>query len=515
MSKQTMGEFLALLRRANGLTQQEVADKLNISNRTLSSWETDRTTPDILLLPAIADLYGVTVDELLRCERNTDGGNNRISDEALRSAKKHRFGKFSTKFFLLSSLACFGAVLLALSFVFELYTSCPLWLFIILVVLSACDMLVCTSVLFYNLYNARLAEGLVLKEDYTEEKKAYALALKNKTAKFFLLLALPLIVFALVITIVLLAVQPENYEIMGVTVDIRKSYYITIGVTGGLGALFLAAYFVYANVNFKSLANETQTVNHKSNAKLAGKVVGFGAIPVIATMILMIVFFYVIPERTEEVFFTAESVEKIKHQFQTLKIDSYDAGYYEIDEGDYYLNFNSDEEKAITFKHQNSLSNTTMYDLGNGFYGEPSLIFENWTVWYLKDKNNMPPPPPSEEEYDYNSGIYMYEYFRKIGNYDSVLFFNPDDPDDRKAVNIAYSDEKYTNPELYYVYDYAFKQEVNLWYYNEEGVWRYVLDVSYDYSSVFTELFVMTSVVTVVICVIIYFVKRKKQSYEF
>ena len=67
-----MGEFLALLRKTNGFTQQDVADKLNISNRTLSSWETDRTTPDILLLPSIADLYGVTVDELLRCERQPE-----------------------------------------------------------------------------------------------------------------------------------------------------------------------------------------------------------------------------------------------------------------------------------------------------------------------------------------------------------------------------------------------------------------------------------------------------------
>ena len=65
MSKQTTGEFMATLRKANGYTQADVAEKLNISNRTLSSWETDRTLPDVLMLPAIADLYGVTVDELL------------------------------------------------------------------------------------------------------------------------------------------------------------------------------------------------------------------------------------------------------------------------------------------------------------------------------------------------------------------------------------------------------------------------------------------------------------------
>ena len=69
MTRQTIGAFLATQRKAHGYTQEEVADKLGISNRTLSKWETDRSSPDILYLPALADLYGVTVDEILRGER--------------------------------------------------------------------------------------------------------------------------------------------------------------------------------------------------------------------------------------------------------------------------------------------------------------------------------------------------------------------------------------------------------------------------------------------------------------
>ncbi len=64
-----MGSFLSALRRACGMTQQEVADRLVVSNRAVSRWERDEASPDISLLPAIADLYGVTVDELLRGER--------------------------------------------------------------------------------------------------------------------------------------------------------------------------------------------------------------------------------------------------------------------------------------------------------------------------------------------------------------------------------------------------------------------------------------------------------------
>lgn len=69
MEKKTLGPFISALRRAQGLTQQEVADRLAVSNKAVSRWERDEAMPDILLLPAIADLFGVTVDELLRGER--------------------------------------------------------------------------------------------------------------------------------------------------------------------------------------------------------------------------------------------------------------------------------------------------------------------------------------------------------------------------------------------------------------------------------------------------------------
>ena len=69
MEKKTLGSFISALRRAQGLTQQEVADRLMVSNRAVSRWERDEAMPDITLLPAIADLFGVTVDELLRGDR--------------------------------------------------------------------------------------------------------------------------------------------------------------------------------------------------------------------------------------------------------------------------------------------------------------------------------------------------------------------------------------------------------------------------------------------------------------
>lgn len=69
MERKSIGSFIAALRRANGLTQQELADKLNVSNKAVSRWERDETLPDLTLIPAIAEIFGVTCDEILRGER--------------------------------------------------------------------------------------------------------------------------------------------------------------------------------------------------------------------------------------------------------------------------------------------------------------------------------------------------------------------------------------------------------------------------------------------------------------
>ncbi len=71
MEKKTMGAFLAALRKANGMTQKDLADRLNVSDKTVSRWECDDGTPDLSLIPVIAEIFHVTCDELLRGERKS------------------------------------------------------------------------------------------------------------------------------------------------------------------------------------------------------------------------------------------------------------------------------------------------------------------------------------------------------------------------------------------------------------------------------------------------------------
>ncbi len=72
MSKNSIGQFIAALRKSNGMTQQEIADRLNVSNKAVSRWERDECAPDITLIPALSELLGVTCDELLKGERITE-----------------------------------------------------------------------------------------------------------------------------------------------------------------------------------------------------------------------------------------------------------------------------------------------------------------------------------------------------------------------------------------------------------------------------------------------------------
>lgn len=69
MEKKTLGAFIALLRKEKGLTQKQLAELLNVSDKTVSHWECDETSPDISLLSVLAHTLGVTVDELLQGEK--------------------------------------------------------------------------------------------------------------------------------------------------------------------------------------------------------------------------------------------------------------------------------------------------------------------------------------------------------------------------------------------------------------------------------------------------------------
>ena len=61
----TIGKRIAAMRREKGLKQDDLAQMLEVSPQAVSKWENDQTCPDISLLPKLAKVLGVSVDELL------------------------------------------------------------------------------------------------------------------------------------------------------------------------------------------------------------------------------------------------------------------------------------------------------------------------------------------------------------------------------------------------------------------------------------------------------------------
>ncbi len=115
METKSIGAFIAVLRRAKGLTQRQLAEMLHVSDKAVSRWERDECAPDLSLIPVIAELFGVTSDELLRGERIT----REIPEtryEALKTEKMlQRLLREASQSFQIHSILSLGIALIALA----------------------------------------------------------------------------------------------------------------------------------------------------------------------------------------------------------------------------------------------------------------------------------------------------------------------------------------------------------------------------------------------------------------
>ena len=69
MEQAMIGKFISPCRTEKGLTQMQLAEKLNITNRAVSKWETGKSMPDVSLMLDLCNILDITVNELLSGER--------------------------------------------------------------------------------------------------------------------------------------------------------------------------------------------------------------------------------------------------------------------------------------------------------------------------------------------------------------------------------------------------------------------------------------------------------------
>ena len=70
--RQTFGAMVASLRKEQGMTQLELAEKMGVTDKAVSKWERDLSFPDVSSLPRLAEIFGISVDELMQGRERTE-----------------------------------------------------------------------------------------------------------------------------------------------------------------------------------------------------------------------------------------------------------------------------------------------------------------------------------------------------------------------------------------------------------------------------------------------------------
>ena len=68
----TLGTMIAELRKQHGMTQLELAEKMGVTDKAVSKWERDLSCPDINSIPNLAEIFGVSVEELMQVKKTAE-----------------------------------------------------------------------------------------------------------------------------------------------------------------------------------------------------------------------------------------------------------------------------------------------------------------------------------------------------------------------------------------------------------------------------------------------------------
>ena len=118
MDQKRIGSFLRELRTEKSLTQEQLAEKLNVSGRTVSRWENGNNMPDLSIIVELAEFYDVDIRELLNGERKSEKMNEDLKETSLKMADYAEAEKqLLTKRLCIFSLIGLLSLLTALVFV--------------------------------------------------------------------------------------------------------------------------------------------------------------------------------------------------------------------------------------------------------------------------------------------------------------------------------------------------------------------------------------------------------------
>lgn len=115
MDQKKVGLFLKTLRKEKDITQEVLAETLNVSSRTVSRWETGSNMPDISLLVELSEFYQVSIPEIMNGERKREKMDQETKDTAIRMAEYSKNELSTAKRKIISALLMIFGVFIMIS----------------------------------------------------------------------------------------------------------------------------------------------------------------------------------------------------------------------------------------------------------------------------------------------------------------------------------------------------------------------------------------------------------------
>ena len=410
MEKKTMGSFIAALRKAKGMTQQDVADRLNVSNKTVSKWERDEGYPEITMLPVIAELFEVTTDELLRGERIFRNENNTepVKDVKAEKHTRYIFERAITKFTNLSVVSvATGVTALFIAYLADyiIVSIDKRWIPIVLTLLLTPASVIVQVIAFNSLKPSLNAEDIA-EESFTCKGK--------KKAALYLSLT------------VLLAIT----NLVGIITYMGDEFVAFLMLLPGLLLGLIIAFVIYCLV-CKSLGIDGKTEHSALYIFHRKKHVKATAITVCAICIFSAVFpfagtliDYAVSESaycfTADVGYQYSSIEEAENEYYKLK------GYFEGEIKLYYI-YEENEENLTLITYPIGLkaeeTEEGVYNIVSSSYATmPEEPFEDYyKVWEF---NTLKELEKFRKEYVWDNGLKPEALERDIHFDDDTLTVN-------------------------------------------------------------------------------------------
>lgn len=177
------GQLIRSLRKEKSLTQREVAEQLNVSEKTISKWETGKGFPEISLMLPLCKIFGISMNELLAGEKLDEKQYIEKAEENIVSLVNDR--TTPKKKVIISTISCVFATLSSLAIIFiSAFFATQIWLRLIMIGIALIVMISNIAVILLVAVSTEIYECEKCGEKFVPTLSAYLLAPHTFTKRY-------------------------------------------------------------------------------------------------------------------------------------------------------------------------------------------------------------------------------------------------------------------------------------------------------------------------------------------